>query len=421
MPRVLRVLRVVTCGILLRCEPGPDFGRACGGERPVGGWNSGMAPDAAPRRQRDLCTDFDKPAGRYPIASMGPLARVATAVSLPARARLLSSRQRRAPPKVNAVPPRLTSSGGTAAALVVANPHARRVRRGEWRKATERQLGRRYGVEIVCPESPDETTALVRRRMDAEQRPAVVVVAGGDGTVRLVASELAGTGVPLGVLPLGTGNDFARANGIPPDVAGALDRIIKRSTRAIDLLEVNGKPFVTAGGIGIGAYSALAVPWIKALHPLARIAADSLGNGIYRVAAGFNVMFRPGITERVRLTWRVPGEAGDRTTEVRVHGVFVANQRTLGGGMALPVPADNADGALDVCVVHDVARVRRLTALTKLLRGSAIASDVFSAWRATRVVIETDRHSAFFGCGDLVAEGTRFDVRVLPGALRVLI
>jgi diacylglycerol kinase (ATP) len=257
--------------------------------------------------------------------------------------------------------------------------------------------------------------------MAADQRPAVVVAAGGDGTVRLVAQELAGTGVPLGVLPLGTGNDFAHANGIPSDIPGALDRIVRRSTRAIDLLEVNGRPFVTAGGIGIGAYAALAVPWIKALHPLARMAADSLGSGIYRVAAGANVMFRPGLTERVRLTWRVPGEAADRTMETRAHGVFVANQRTLGGGLALPVPADNADGALDVCLVHDVARVRLLAALTRLLRGSAIASDVFSAWRAVRVTIETDRHSAFFGCGDLVAEGTRFDVRVIAGALRVLV
>ena len=273
----------------------------------------------------------------------------------------------------------------------------------------------------MTPGSADEAAAIVRARMEAEQRPAVVVAAGGDGTVRLVAQELAGTGVPLGVLPLGTGNDFAKANGIPDDVAGALECIVRRSTRAIDMLEVNGKPFVTAGGIGIGAHTALAVPWIKALHPLARIAADSLGNGIYRVAAGWNVMFRPGITERVRITWREPGETTDRSTEVRTHGVFVANQKTLGGGMALPVPADNTDGALDVCVVNDVARVRLLVALTSLLRGSTIASDVFSAWRATRVVIETDRHAAFFGCGDLVADGTRFEVKVMAGALRVMI
>jgi diacylglycerol kinase (ATP) len=316
---------------------------------------------------------------------------------------------------------RPTPIGATAAALVVANPHARRVRRGEWRRPAERALGKRYGIEIVSPGSADEAAAIVHERMALEQRPAVVIAAGGDGTVRLVAQELAGTGVPLGVIPLGTANDFARANGIPDDIAGALDRIVRRSTRAIDLLEVNGRPFVTAGGIGIGAHSALVVPWIKAIHPLARIAADSLGNGVYRIAAGANVMFRPGLTERVWLTWRVPGEATDQSTELQTQGVFIANQRTLGGGMALPVPADNADGALDVCVVHDVARVRLLAALTSLLRGSAIASSVFSAWRAVRVTIETDKRSAFFGCGDLMAEGTKFEVRVVPGALRVLV
>ena len=316
---------------------------------------------------------------------------------------------------------RPTPVGATAAALVVANPHARRVGRGDWRKPTERALGRRYGIEIVSPRTADEAADLVRTRMAADQRPAVVVAAGGDGTVRLVAQELAGTGVPLGVLPLGTGNDFARANGIPNDISKAIETIVRRSTRAIDILEVNGRPFVTAGGIGIGAHSALVVPWIKALHPLARMAADSLGNGIYRVAAGANVMFRPGLAGEVRLTWRVPGEMTDQTLEVRTHGVFVANQRTLGGGLALPVPADNADGALDVCVVHDVARVRLLAALTRLLRGSAIASNVFSAWRAVRLTIDTERRSAFFGCGDLMTEGTHFDVRVVPGALRVLI
>jgi diacylglycerol kinase (ATP) len=316
---------------------------------------------------------------------------------------------------------RPTPIGATAAALVVANPHARRVRRDDWRKPAERALGRRYGIEIVSPRSADDAAALVHERMAAEQRPAVVIAAGGDGTVRLVAQELAGTGVPLGVIPLGTANDFARANGIPDDIAGAIDRIVRRNTRAIDLLEVNGRPFVTAGGIGIGAHSALVVPWIKALHPLARMAADSLGSGVYRIAAGANVLFRPGLTETVRLTWRVPGEATDQSTEVRTQGVFIANQRTLGGGLALPVPADNADGALDVCVVHDVARVRLLSALTRLLRGSAIASNVFSAWRAVRVTIETEKRSAFFGCGDLMAEGTKFEVRVMPGALRVLI
>ena len=84
-------------------------------------------------------------------------------------------------------------------------------------------------------------------------------------------------GVPLGVIPLGTGNDFARANGIPDDIAGALERIVRRSTRAIDLLEVNGRPFVTAGGIGIGAYSGARRPVDQGAAP-----ARPHGGGIAR-------------------------------------------------------------------------------------------------------------------------------------------
>lgn len=327
---------------------------------------------------------------------------------------------RRATPDTQAQAAKGPGPGSAAGALVVVNPNARHVRAGAWRKATERVLGRRYGVEIVQPESADSASALVRSRVADSNPPAVVVAAGGDGTVRAVAEALCGTGVPLGVLPLGTGNDFARANGIPEEVDAALKCIVRRSTRAIDLLDVNGKPFLTAGGTGVGAHSALFVPWIKALHPLARIAADSLGTGIYRVAAGGTVLFRPQLTERVRLAWRSPGEVSDRTLDIEAYGVFVANQRTLGGGLALPVEADNADGALDICVVHPVPRVRLLAALLRLLRGATIAPDVFSTYQAARVVIETEHPTRFFGCGELVAEGTRFDVKVIAGGLRVL-
>ena len=220
----------------------------------------------------------------------------------------------------------------------------------------------------------------------------------------------------------GTGNDFARANGIPDDVAGALDRIVRRSTRAIDLLEVNGRPFVTAGGIGIGAHSALVVPWIKALHPLARMAADSLGSGVYRIAAGANVMFRPG-ARRTRAT-DVARSGRGGGSESRRCARTACSSRTSARSVAASrcrFRRTTRMARWTCVVVHDVARVRLLAALTRLLRGSAIASNVFSAWRAVRVTIETERKSAFFGCGDLVAEGTKFEVRVVPGALRVLI
>jgi diacylglycerol kinase family enzyme len=78
-----------------------------------------------------------------------------------------------------------------------------------------------------------------------------VVVGGGDGSIHTVAGVLAGTGIPLGVLPLGTLNHFAKDLGIPTDVEGAVAAIAKGDLRAVDVAEVNGLVFVNNSSIGI--------------------------------------------------------------------------------------------------------------------------------------------------------------------------
>ncbi|HKG81897.1 MAG TPA: diacylglycerol kinase family protein [Beijerinckiaceae bacterium] len=78
-----------------------------------------------------------------------------------------------------------------------------------------------------------------------------VVVGGGDGSVHTVAGVLAGTGIPLGVLPLGTLNHFAKDLGIPPTLAGAVAVIAAANARPLDVAEVNGRVFVNNSSIGL--------------------------------------------------------------------------------------------------------------------------------------------------------------------------
>lgn len=78
-----------------------------------------------------------------------------------------------------------------------------------------------------------------------------VIVGGGDGSIRTVAGVLAGKGVPLGVLPLGTWNHFAKDLGIPLAVADAVAVIARGETRDVDLGEVNGRIFINNSSIGI--------------------------------------------------------------------------------------------------------------------------------------------------------------------------
>jgi diacylglycerol kinase family enzyme len=105
------------------------------------------------------------------------------------------------------------------------------------------------GVEADVPLIPtggmdDRARAAVREGYDA------VVAAGGDGTVRCVAAALAGSGTPLGVIPLGTLNHFARDLGIPADLDGAARVVGGGVVRALDLGSVNGETFVNNAVLG---------------------------------------------------------------------------------------------------------------------------------------------------------------------------
>jgi diacylglycerol kinase family enzyme len=110
----------------------------------------------------------------------------------------------------------------------------------------------RVQVDVV-ESSGDELAAAAGQALAMARggRLDAIVVGGGDGSVGTVAGVLAGTGVPLGVLPLGTLNHFAKDLGIPTDLAGAVAVIAAGQTRDVDIAEVNGKPFVNNSSIGL--------------------------------------------------------------------------------------------------------------------------------------------------------------------------
>jgi diacylglycerol kinase family enzyme len=97
-----------------------------------------------------------------------------------------------------------------------------------------------------------------------------VVVGGGDGSVRTVASVLAGTGVPLGILPLGTLNHFAKDLGIPSDLEEAALAIAEGGRRVVDLAEVNGEIFINNSSVGIYPYMVIDRERRRARHRLAK-------------------------------------------------------------------------------------------------------------------------------------------------------
>lgn len=280
--------------------------------------------------------------------------------------------------------------------------------------AVARMLGSRFAVDVVVPPTAADVERSVRTSSTAHD---AVVVAGGDGTIHLAVCGLDGSPTPLGIIPMGTGNDFARGCGIPASPEAAAARILDGRTTAIDLIRVNDRTFCTVGVIGVASDSALTVARLTAPASAARGLMRFFGDWSYRVV-GLGHLLRPGdITERISLT-AASGDVID--PEEPVCAVFVANTRVLGGGLVLPIESDSSDGLMEIAVVPRVSRLRLLWAFMCFTSGRPVPQGILRVVRLPRARIDCARVVPFSADGDLMGRGDRFEVSVLPGALNLL-
>jgi diacylglycerol kinase family enzyme len=304
-------------------------------------------------------------------------------------------------------------------ALILANPRARLAIASVWREAVLDELERRYLMELAEPRDADDATR--RAHQAAAEGYAVVIAAGGDGTVNAVAQGIAGTSTALGILPLGSANDLACEYGLPRSIAGAARRIVERPPRIIDVIEIEGRIFCGVGGLALVSRAALAVTRLKQLSAITRRTANLLGRNVYRLSATAALLRPSSIDDRIRIAYR-DAERGERHQfETLASAVFVTNHRTLGGGMVLPIDANPADGVLEICYVPARPRHSLMLNFGRLSVGAAIPEGVLVRVRAVEATIETEREDAFVADGELLARGRRFTVRIRPGALRLML
>ena len=229
----------------------------------------------------------------------------------------------------------------------------------------------------------------------------IPVVMSGDGLIGQIGGALAGTGVPLGVIPGGRGNDFARVVGIPTAIPGAVDLIATGTTRSIDVGEVNGRRFLCIASCGFDSDAN-------------RIANET------RLVKGNLVYFYAAL--RALVEWKparfVVTLDGDRR-EFTGFAVAAANNKAYGGGMFLAPDAELDDGLLDVVYTTHVSKLRALVNLPRVFSGRHIERDYVTVVRAAEVEISADRPFAVYADGDHLAD-LPATVRVLPRALDVI-
>ncbi|GAA5204114.1 diacylglycerol kinase [Microbacterium jejuense] len=293
-------------------------------------------------------------------------------------------------------------------ALLV-NPAARAgAHTGAATNAAERLRAHGVQTSILSGGSAAESSELLRAALEVGVD--AVAVAGGDGTVNLALQELAGTGIPLGIVPAGTGNDFAATLGLRElDVAAAADAIAAGVTRRIDLARVTRDDGSTRC---FG--SVLASGFDSKVNDRANAMRWPRGGSRYNIAILVEFLRLAGIP------YAVEYELADGTRE-RVDGELVmatvGNGRTYGGGIPIAPDADPADGLLDLVLVRPAGRLRLLGLLPKVYRGTHAVVPEVSMRRVRSVRLSSPGVTAYAD-GDPIG-ALPLTVDVLPGALTI--
>lgn len=265
-----------------------------------------------------------------------------------------------------------------------------------------------FDVTLVKTSSPADLTDALKAHPDVDG----VVALGGDGSLHAVVDALRAAGrladIVIGLVPLGTGNDFAATLDLPDVPVEAAQVITAGRTRRIDLIiDDQDGVVVNAAHIGIGAEAAKAAqPWKKALGPIGYLIGAAL--------TGVRGLTTPGA--RVEIT--VDGKT--LTRKEPVIQVAVGNGSFVGGGTPLLPDADPSDGELDVAVSYTESPRRRIAYAWHVRRGDHHRRDDVVYLRGSEVSVRGEK-LACTSDGELSGPRSEHSWRIEPAALTMYV
>ncbi|MCF7803409.1 MAG: diacylglycerol kinase family lipid kinase [Candidatus Marinimicrobia bacterium] len=231
----------------------------------------------------------------------------------------------------------------------------------------------------------------------------VVVAFGGDGTINEVLNGLVGEDCHLGIIPCGTGNDFARSAGIPNDIGAAIEILKGHSVQSIDIGKVGGRFFINSVGVGFDALVNHQATKITRLRGEARYVAALIKSLLQYAAIDMEVKFNGTI------------KVG------RTYLVALGNGHTVGGGFRLTPDAVLNDASFDICYIEDVSIGTILRHFPKLFNGKIGAVQQVTMERSPDLYITSDHNLPVHMDGEVFAMNARdIHVQIVPDAVKVI-
>ena len=269
------------------------------------------------------------------------------------------------------------------------------------------RLGSLPDAEIRLTNKPGSAARFARTALRKGRD--TIIAAGGDGTLNEVLNGLGENlgDIRVGLVPLGTGNDFARSIGLPPDLDVALDLIRDGATRPLDLVRVTSDEVRYFANVSAGGFSGLVDEKLtpemkKTWGPLAylRSAAAALPElRAYRTTLALD---------------------NAESLTLDLYNVVVANGRYVGGGTLIAPEASVDDGLLDIILIQERSAAELALLAAQVAMGTHLSSDVVIFRRAAQLTVNSKPGMWFNVDGELVGnEPARFEI--LPRTLRFIV
>jgi diacylglycerol kinase (ATP) len=284
----------------------------------------------------------------------------------------------------------------------IVNPAASRGKGNSIGKWLEEECKRRnmdFNLQYTtCPGEATEIAAKSTRDFE------YIIAVGGDGTLQEVINGLIEMNTKVGIIPVGTGNDFVRAAKIPIQQKDALDTVIEGNTKPIDVGKIGDRVFHNGIGIGFDAWVVDESLKIKKLR--GRIVY------LYAIIKTLKAYHAP----LMELNFN------NKTISQKLFLVTVANGVSLGGGIKLTPFAKIDDGLLDLNIIQDVNKFKILQNLVKAYSGEHVNMPQVTMDTCKSIVLKSDDGLAVHADGELISCNLKeVNIHILPKAIEFVV
>ena len=283
----------------------------------------------------------------------------------------------------------------------IVNPVSGRGKGAAFGKRLEEKLSRlKLDYRLVYSERPMHARELAA---EAAKTFAVIVAVGGDGTLQEILNGMHGSQAALGILPVGSGNDFVRAVPIPVEMEKSLALLLQDKRKKIDLAKVNDRIYHNGVGVGFDAWAVHTGNQVTRLR----------GNAIYLYAVLHTLAhFKP---QEVELSFN------GNTVRKNYFLMTIANGVALGGGFYLTPDAEIDDGLLDLCLIQDMPKLSIIKNLIKVYSGKHKEDPRVEMVRTKRITIRSEKGFAVHADGELLSLNMNdLSIEILPKSIELI-